>query len=194
MAGAARPEDSANTRATSTPATIVPARPPPGRGFLVYISTAMSAYRTKPPPPRWLVLYQRPRAVRAGRAATLGLFGAITLGGLALAALGPIVDSPAGFALIPLGLLLAVTSGAFLGIVWATRRAFVEERTIDAVSAHGGGDSRCRVLCDGEAWTLPLDARKVHAGQTIRVRFREIAPQDDVEPGREILDVRVRED
>lgn len=128
------------------------------------------------------------------RVATLGFFWSVTLGALALALVGSLLRGPEGFALVPLGLCLAVTSAAFLGILWATRRVFAAERTIDAVSAHGGGQSRCRVLCDGEPWTLPLDARQVHPGEVIRVRFREIAPQNDAEPGREIVEVRVRED
>lgn len=116
------------------------------------------------------------------------------MGALALAAGGPVIDWPDGVALVPLGLCLAVTSAAFLGILWATRISFVEERTIDAVSAHGGGRQRCRVICGGEPWTLPVDVSTVHIGQRIRIHFREIAPQDDHEPGREILDVRVQED
>lgn len=154
----------------------------------------MSAYRTQPPPPPWRLLYRRPLARRVGHAAIVGLFWAITLGALAMVVAGLVLGAPQGYALVPLGLCLAVASAAFLGILWATRTVFVEERTVDAVSAHGGGHSRCRVLCAGEPWTLPIDASHVHLGQTLRIRFREIAPQDEAEPGREIIDVRVREE
>jgi hypothetical protein len=154
----------------------------------------VSAYRAKPPPPRWVVLYERSRAQHIGRTLTLWGFSAITVGALALAVGGAVLDWPAGLALVPLGLCLAVTSAAFLGIVWATRLPLGVELTVEAVSAYGGGERRCRIQGGGETLTLPVDARSVHVGQTLRILFREIAPQDDGEAGRDILLVRARQD
>lgn len=89
------------------------------------------------------------------------------------------------------GLLMAFTAGTFLLVVWMTRQPIVAVRTIAQLS---GDDRRCRIVCDGEQWTLPVSAQRLRIGQKVRVSFRELAPESDIEPAREILEVRAAED
>lgn len=118
-------------------------------------------------------------------------FAAIVVAGLLAAVLAPILSE--GFALALFGLMIAVTGATFLTIVWMTHLPEIAERTIVQIS---GSDrpSRCRVISEGERWTLPIRAEELRVGQTIRVSFREIAPLSELEPGREVLEVRVADD
>lgn len=153
----------------------------------------MSAYR-HPHLRRWRVLYHLPWLDRVGRHAVLLGSAAVTALGLLTTLVGPIFGGIAGLALAGFGLMVAFTSGTLLGITWLTRLPEIAERTISEISADERDPSRCRVLTGGERWTLPIAATDLAIGQRIRVSYREIAPRDDTEPGRELLEVRVLDD
>jgi len=153
----------------------------------------MSAYRHAPVP-RTRVIYRMPLRDRIGRNAVVTLF-------IALAATGPIAllvallfDGWGGIALVGLGLMVSVTATVFLVITWMTRMPETADRTVQALTADNEADGRCRVMSDDGRWTLPVRVQELSVGQKIRVTYREIAPQDDEEPGREVLEVRAFED
>lgn len=151
----------------------------------------MSAYRL-PPVERWRVLYRVPLRERVGRGSVVTLF-------LVLAAMGPASLVAAlfftgGVALAMLGLMVSFTATVFLVITWMTRLPETSVRTISALAAEDGQASRSRVITDGERWTLPVRVQELCVGQKIRVTYRVIAPQDEDEPGREVLEVRAVED
>lgn len=45
-----------------------------------------------------------------------------------------------------------------------------------------------------EHWTLPLRCDQLREGQTIRVRYRDVAPDSSAASGREILEIKVVDD
>lgn len=134
-----------------------------------------------------------PLLARIGRGATVGVFVGIVVLGLLAVVFAPVLGGGFAFALALFGVMAALTAAAFLTIVWMTRLPESVERTIAQVSADER-PSRCRVFSEGERWTLPVEAEKLRVGQKIRVRFREIAPLSDLEPGREVLEVRVMDE
>jgi hypothetical protein len=154
----------------------------------------MSAYREKPPPPRWRLVYRTPLAERLRQSAMLGGFGLLAAGSILGAAVGAILGGGLGLALAALGLMVFVTAGAFLGIHWATHLPFTAERTIAALRADERFPGRCRIATAEERWSLPVGEGALHEGQTIRVSYRDLSPDEDRETAREILEVRVAED
>lgn len=121
----------------------------------------------------------------------MAVFGAIVGLGLAMMIAALIIGGTAAFPLATFGVLSASTAATFLAIVWMTRTPVIAERTIVQLS---GDERRCRIVSDGEGWTLPVGVGKLRVGQKIRVSFREIAPESDIEPGREVIEVRAVEE
>jgi hypothetical protein len=152
----------------------------------------MSTYRRPPPPPRWRLLYRLPLLDRFGRSATV--FAAIMLLSLLTMIVAPLLGGIAMLPIAAFGLMAAFTAAAFLTIAWMTRLPTTAECTIAQLSGDEQRPSRCLVVSDSEQWTLPVSAEDLRVGQKIRVSFREIALPTDLEPEREVIEVRAVED
>ena len=151
----------------------------------------MSAYRELPPPRPFRLLYRPPVRKRLGDAAFVIGSGAGTLIAVAAAVACFMVGGVAGLVGI-LALLAAVTSGTLFCIAWMTRLAEVAEIDVWAVLPDAPG--RCKVVTEGGRWALPIAAEAVQVGQTIRVRYRDLAPGSNAAFGREIIAIHVAED
>jgi len=157
----------------------------------------MSAYRNKPPPPRWRVVYRTPFLQRVGRGAVLGVFGVLALGSILAVALFLLIGSvDEGIVVGVAGLSIPVflTAAGFLIVHWGTHLSEITERTISSLHADPNDPSRCRALCDNERWSLPLRCEALRAGQTIQVRYRDVAPDSSAVSGREILEIKIVEE
>ena len=154
----------------------------------------MSAYRNKPPPPRWRIIYRVPFLARVGRGAVLGGFGVLAMSALLaaclIAALGNrengTVVGLAGFAT-----MVAITGGAVVALHWMTSFTAIAECTIGALRLDPDDTDRCRIVSGHEEWLLPLRTEQLREGQTIRVRYRDVAPESSATSGREILEIKV---
>lgn len=153
----------------------------------------MSAYRLAPAP-RWRVLYRVPLRDRIGRSTVVTVFIALAASGPIALLAAPFLDGAGGIAIAVLGLMVSFTATVFLAITWMTRMPETADRTVRALTADDASAGRCRVISDEDRWTLPVRVQELCVGQKIRVTFREIAPQDDLEAGREVLEVRAIED
>lgn len=153
----------------------------------------MSAYRLAPAQ-RWRVLYRVPLRDRIGRSTLVTVFiGLAAAGPISLIA-APFLDSAGGLAIAALGVLVSFTATVYLAITWMTRMPETADRTVRALTADDGTTARCRVISDEDRWTLPVRVQELCVGQKIRVTYREIAPQDDLEAGREVIEVRAIEE
>jgi hypothetical protein len=156
----------------------------------------MSACRNRPPPPPRRVIFRTPLLQRVGRGAVLGGIGILALLsilGIASALLG-VRDSNVAAMLAAFSFLVGLTVGALFLIDWGTHVAQLAERTISAVSSDPTDPARCFALCDGERWSLPLRQENLRVGQTIQVRYRDVAPDSNAASGREILEIKLVED
>ncbi len=146
----------------------------------------MSAYRNAPVE-RWRVLYRVPLRERVGRGTIATLFAVLAATGPASLVAALFFDG--SFALAVLGLMVSFTAAVYLVITWMTRMPETAVRTISALAAEDGRASS-RMISDGERWTLPVRVQDLYVGQKLRVTYRVIAPQDDEEAGREVVEVR----
>ena len=151
----------------------------------------MSAYRELPPPRPFRLLYRPPVRERVGDAAFLIGSGVGTLLAVAVALTCFIVGDAVGVVGL-FALIAAMTSGTLFCIAWMTRLSEVAEVDVWAVLPEAPG--RCRVVTEGERWALPIAAEAVEIGQTIRVRYRDVAPGSSAAFGREIIAIHVAED
>jgi hypothetical protein len=157
----------------------------------------MSAYRNKPPPPRWRVVYRTPFLQRVGRGAVLGGFGVLALGSIlavSILLLIGTVDEGIVAGVAGLSIPVFLTAAAFLLVHWGTHLSDTAERTISSLQADPSDPTRCRALCGNERWSLPLRRQELREGQTIQVRYRDIAPESSAASGREILEIKIIEE
>lgn len=156
----------------------------------------MSAYRNKPPPPRWRVVYRTPLLQRLGRGAVLGGFATLVLlsvfalaaillfrGGEHAGAVAPVVGTFAAMTLL--------TAGMMLFIHYATSASEVTECKVGDLQIDPRDPCRCLIHGGRERWSLPLQMEKLSEGQTLRVRYRDVAPGSTAVHGREILEIKV---
>lgn len=152
----------------------------------------MSAYRNKPPPPRWRVIYSTPLLQRVGRGAVLGAFGALAL--IALLAIGSIAflgDSVGALAAIGTGtLMVLVTAGALAALHW-TSFAMAAEYSIRGLESDPDDEARCRIEGDNQRWILPVRRALLRDGQIIQVRYRDFGADSTAVSRREILEIKV---
>lgn len=157
----------------------------------------MSAYRNRPPPPRWHIVYQTPLLQRVGRGAALGGFGVLALGAL-LAMMLFLLNRADNQGLVVGAALLSIpvflTAAGFLVVHWGTHLSQIAEREVSALFADPADPTRCRALCDNERWSLPLRREALREGQRIQVRYRDVAPDSSAAHGREILEIKVAEE
>ena len=154
----------------------------------------MSAYRNKPPPPRWRIIYRVPFLARVGRGAVLGGFGVLSMSALLavclFAALGNSENGAViGFAAF--ATMVFITGGAVVALHWMTSFSGIAECTVSALRADPRDPGRCRFESGHEEWMLPLRSEQLREGQTIRVRYRDVAPESSASSGREILEIKV---
>src|SRR5690349_6026832 len=119
----------------------------------------MSAYRNKPPPPRWRIIYRMPILERVGRGAVLGGFGVLAMSALlalGLAAAGGNSGSGTMVALSAFAVMAFFTGTAVVVLHWMTSFAGVAERTIDKLRTDPNDENRCRIESGEERWLLPL--------------------------------------
>ena len=156
----------------------------------------MSAYRNKPPPPRWRVVYRTPLLQRVGRGAVIGGFATLALVSVfALAAIllfrggeydGAVVPVIGTFAAMTL-----LTAGMMLFIHFATSASEIAEFKVDYLQINDEDPSRCLIFTESKFWSLPLRIEELREGQTLRVRYRDLAPESHAAYGREILEIKV---
>ncbi len=157
----------------------------------------MSAYRNKPPPPRWRVIYRTPFLQRVGRGAVLGGFGVLALGSILAVAIFLLigtVDAGIVAGVAGISILVFLTAAAFLLVHGGTHLSETAERTVSALEDDPSDPTRCRALCEDERWSLPLRREELREGQTIQVRYRDVAPDSSAASGREILEIKIVED
>lgn len=118
----------------------------------------------------------------SGLLALLGLLGLL----VALA-----IPGAAGMAVATLGVGVLATSLCFLVITWFARMPVVEARIIEELSPDERDPGRCRILTEGERWTLPLRFEELREGESIEVSFRDLPRHEGVESPREVVMVRV---
>jgi hypothetical protein len=155
----------------------------------------MSAYR-KPPPSRRRVIFRTPLLQRVGTGAVVGGFGILALlsiVGIAAALVG-VGDSGFVGILALFSLPVGLTVGAFFLLHWGTNLSEVAERTISKISADPADPARCFVLCGHVRWSLPLRCNDLREGETIQVRYRDLAPDSTAASGREILEIKLVEE
>jgi hypothetical protein len=157
----------------------------------------MSAYRNKPPPPRWRVIYRTPLVNRVGRSAALGGFGILALGSILAVAIFLLigkVDEGIVIGVAGLSVPVFLTAAAVLIVHWGTHFSETAQRTVSSLQADPSDPTRCRVLCEGERWSLPLRVEQLREGQIIQVRYRDVAPHSSAARGREILEIKTVEE
>lgn len=157
----------------------------------------MSAYRNKPPPPRWRIIYRVPLLARVGRGAVLGGFGVLAMSALLavclFAALGN-SDNSTLVGLAAFATMVGITGGAVVALHWMTSFAGIAELAVGALRPDPVDAGRCRIHSGHEEWLLPLRREQLREGQTIRVRYRDVAPENSATSGREILEIKVIDD
>jgi hypothetical protein len=151
----------------------------------------MSAYRNKPPPPRWRIIYRRPLLARVGRGALLGGFGALVMSALLAVCLVPALGSSGQITLAVFAFMIFVTGGSVVALQWMTSFAGMTECAVSALRPDPDDEDRCRMVGGHEQWLLPLRADELSEGQTIRVSYRDSAPEKDAAGEREILEIKV---
>jgi hypothetical protein len=157
----------------------------------------MSAYRNKPPPPRWRIIYRVPLLARVGQGAVLGGFGVLAMSALLalclVAALGNSENSTL-VGIAAFATMVGITGGAVVALHWMTSFAGIAECAIGALRPDAADASRCRIQSGHEEWLLPLRSEQLREGQTIRVRYRDVSPESSASSGREILEIKVVDD
>src|SRR4051812_12792672 len=129
----------------------------------------MSAYRNRPPPPRWRVIYRVPLLARIGRGAVLGGFGVLAMSALLaaclIAALGN-RDNGEIIGLAAFGTMVGITGGAVVALHWMTSFSGIAECTVSALRADPHDAGQSRMTCGHEEWLLPLAVDQLRDGQT----------------------------
>jgi len=154
----------------------------------------MSAYRNKPPPPCWRSIYRVPFLERVSRGAVLGGFGVMSLSALLALSVFAAVGKTGNGTLVGLAAFAAmvfVTGGTVVALHWLTSFAGTAECTIGALRADPDDAKGCRFQSGNELWLLPLQSDQLREGQTIRVRYRDVAQSNSAASGREILEIKV---
>jgi hypothetical protein len=157
----------------------------------------MSAYRNKPPPPRWRTIYRVPFLERVGRGAVLGGFGVLAMSALLavclVAALGD-ADGGTMVGAAAFAAMVLVTGGTVVVLHWMTSFAGLVECTVGSLRSDPNDGTRCRLRSGEDDWFLPIHHEILREGQTIRVRYRDVAPASTATRGREIMGIEVVED
>lgn len=153
----------------------------------------MSAYRNKPPPPRWRSIYRVPFIERVSRGAVLGGFGVMAMSALLALGVFAAIGKTGSGTLVGLGafsVMVFVTGGAVVALHWLTSFAGTDECTVDALYV-GDTAKECLAWSGSRAWILPIPREQLREGQTIRVRYRDVAQDNSVRTDREILEIKV---
>ena len=154
----------------------------------------MSAYRNKPPPPRWRIIYRVPFLARVGRSAVLGGFGVLALSAMFAACLFAALGNSENSTLVGLAAfatMVGITGGAVVALHWMTSFTGIAECTISALRPDPHDASSCRIESGHEEWLLPLRSEQLREGQTIRVRYRDVTTESSATSAREILEIKV---
>lgn len=154
----------------------------------------MSAYRNKPPPPRWRSIYRVPFLERVSRGAILGGFGVMVMSALLALCIFAAVGKTSSGTLLGLGafsVMVFVTGGAVVALHWLTSFAGTSECAVGALSNDLGDTKGCRFMSGDERWHLPLDGDLLREGQTIRVSYRDVPQGNGSATEREILEIKV---
>lgn len=151
----------------------------------------MSAYRNQPPPPRWQIIYRRPLLARVDRGALLGGLGVLVMSALVAVCLVPALGSSGQISIAVFAFMIFVTGGAVVALQWMTSFSGSAECSIGALRADPNNERWCRMESGDQQWVLPLRAAQLRDGQTIRVRYRDSAPENDAAGEREILEIKI---
>ena len=153
----------------------------------------MSAYRNKPPPPRWRIIYRVPFLARVDRGAVLGGVGVLSTSALlAVCLYAALGDTENGVAvgMAAFGTMVGIIGGALVALHWLTSFAGTDECTVDALYV-GDTAKECLAWSGSRVWILPIPREQLREGQTIRVRYRDVAQDNSVGTDREILEIKV---
>ncbi|MFS8064945.1 MAG: hypothetical protein ACMG6S_01110, partial [Byssovorax sp.] len=122
--------------------------------------------------------------------ATLALVSVFALAALLLfcggaydGAVVPVVGTFAAMTLL--------TAGMMLFIHFATSTSEIAECRVGDLQIAPGDPCRCLILSGSERWLLPLHVEDLREGQTLQVRYRDLAPESNAAGGREILEIKV---
>lgn len=155
----------------------------------------MSAYRNKTTQ-RWRVVYRTPLLQRVGRGAVLGGFATLAL--LSIFAIAAILLFRGGEhdrAVVPVvgtfAALTLLTAGMMLFVHFATSASEIAEFKVDHLQIQDEDPSRSLVFAEDKHWSLPLRIEELREGQTLQVRYRDLAPESQAAHGREILEIKV---
>jgi hypothetical protein len=156
----------------------------------------MSAYRNKPPPPRWRVVYRTPLLQRMGRGAVIGGFATLALVSVfAIAALLLFCGGEYDGAVVPVigtfAAMTLLTAGMMLFVHFATSASEIAECKVGDLQINPGDPSQCLILSGSERWLLPLPIEALREGQALQVRYRDLTPESNAARGREILEIKV---
>ena len=90
--------------------------------------------------------------------------------------------------------MVFVTGGTVVVLHWMTSFAGLAECTVGALRSDPNDETRCRLRSGTSDWFLPIRPEILREGQTIRVRYRDVAPASTAKRGREIMEVEVVDD
>ncbi len=157
----------------------------------------MSAYRNMPPPPRWRIIYRLPFLARVDRGAVLGGFGVLSMSALLAVCLSAALGTTENGVVVGMaafGTMVGIIGGALVALHWMTGFSEIAECTIGALRPDPSDAERCRIESGHEHWLLPIRSKLLREGQTIRVRYRDVAPDSGAASGREILEIKLVDD